>query len=255
MVGAAAARECGDRVPIPALVRAGEQSPATIDSMTTARYDGVADWYDLHLAPGPEMRGIVEDFVGPGTGTCLDLCCGTGFHLESLLGLGWAVTGVDISSDQLRLARRRVGRRVELLEADAADLPFADASFDLVFSAFAHTDVDDFSAVVGEIARVLRAPGCFVFFGPHPCFVGPHSEFVEAKGVPTLHAGYRRPGRYSGGPGISPTGLRAKVGAVHLPLGDLLQTVIDAGFVLDRFAEPVTRNREYPHWLAFRARR
>ncbi len=57
------------------------------------------------------------------------------------------------------------------------------------------------------------------------------------------------------GPGLSPTGLRARVGAVHLPLGELLQTFLAAGLVIERFEEPQLDDREYPHWLALRARR
>jgi SAM-dependent methyltransferase len=223
--------------------------------MPTAYYDGVATWYDEHLAPGPEMTSAVQRLAGPGPGRCLDLGCGTGFHLQVLLELGWTVTGVDISEDQLRIAQDRAGERVELILADAADLPFDDASFALVLSAFTHTDVPDFGAVIGEVARVLRPDGHVVYLGPHPCFVGPHSRFVEAKGLPTLHPGYGEPGRYTDAPGISPTGLRAKVGAVHLPLGDLLQTFLNAGLRIEAFEEPITRDREYPHWLALRASR
>lgn len=223
--------------------------------MPTARYDGVAAWYDEHLAPGPEATDIVRGFAGPGPGSCLDLGCGTGFHIPTLLDLGWTVTGIDLSSDQLRIARERAGDRAELLLADAADLPFDDGAFDLVLSTFTHTDVDDFGVVVGEAVRVLRPDGHLVYLGPHPCFVGPHSRFVEAVGLPTLHPGYGERGRYTDAPGISPTGLRAKVGAVHLPLGELLQTFLDAGLRIDAFGEPIAEDREYPSWLALRASR
>jgi SAM-dependent methyltransferase len=220
-----------------------------------AHYDGIAEWYDEHLAPGPEMAEVVRRLVGPGPGPCLDLGCGTGFHLATLLELGWTVTGVDLSGDQLSIARERNGEQVELLQADAAELPFDDASFDLVLSAFTHTDVDDFAGVVVEAVRVLRPDGGFVYLGPHPCFVGPHSEFAEARGLPTLHPGYGAHGRYTDGPGISPDGLRAKVGAVHLPLGELVQTFLRAGLRVDAFEEPVCAEREYPYWLALRASR
>jgi SAM-dependent methyltransferase len=152
------------------------------------------------------------------------------------------VTGVDLSEDQLRIARDRAGEGAELVRADAADLPFDD-------------DVGDFAAVLGEAVRVLRPRGRLVYLGPHPCFVGPHSRFVEAKGLPTLHPGYRETGRYTDAPGISPTGLRGKVGAVHLPRGDLLQTFLRAGLRIDEFEEPICAGREYPHWLALRASR
>jgi SAM-dependent methyltransferase len=221
----------------------------------TARYDGVAAWYDEHLVPSPEVRDTVRRLAGPGPGSCLDLGCGTGFHLPTLLDLGWTVTGVDISEDQLRIARERADGRAELLQTDAADLPVGDDSFDLVLSAFTHTDVDDFEAVIAEAGRVLRPSGRLVYLGPHPCFVGPHSRFIEARGVPVLHSGYGETGRYTDGAGISPTGVRAKVGAVHLPLGHLLQTILGVGLRIEAFEEPICAGREYPYWLALRASR
>jgi ubiquinone/menaquinone biosynthesis C-methylase UbiE len=60
------------------------------------------------------------------------------------------VTGVDISEDQLRLARERVGDAVELVQADASELPFPDQRFDAILSAFTHSDVDDFEGLVRE---------------------------------------------------------------------------------------------------------
>jgi SAM-dependent methyltransferase len=220
-----------------------------------ARYDGWAEWYVENLGPlAGELTEVIERLIGPGPGRCLDLGCGPGLHISTLLDLGWTVTGVDISEDQLRLARERVGDAAELLLANALSLPFPDGSFDAVLSAFTHTDVDDFAAVLGEVVRVLRPEGRLVYLGPHPCFVGPHSEFVRGEGVPKLHSGYyRRAGRYTEAPGLSPEGLRARVGAVHLPLGEFLQTFLDAGLVLERFEEP--ERREYPVAIALRARR
>jgi SAM-dependent methyltransferase len=223
----------------------------------TALYDGVAAWYDERFGPelAPEVVDVVSRLVGAGSGSCLDLGCGTGLHLPLLHELGWTLTGVDLSGDQLRFARKRAGDFATLLQADAAALPFENAAFELVFSAFTHTDVEDFGSVVREGARVLRPDGRFVYLGPHPCFVGPHSRFVEARGVPELQLGYGRPGRYTEAPGLSPTGLRAKVGAVHLLLGDLLQTFLDAGLRIEAFEEPICAGRVYPHWLALRAAR
>jgi SAM-dependent methyltransferase len=223
----------------------------------TAHYDGVASWYEAEFGPdpAPEVVEVVRRLVGPGPGRCLDVGCGTGFHLPLLRELGWTPTGVDLSGDQLRFAHERAGEFAELFQADAAHLPFADDAFDLVFSAFTHTDMDDFAAVVAEGTRVLDPGGRFVYIGVHPCFVGPHSRFVQARGVPALELGYEERGRYIDAPGISPTGLRAKVGAVHLPLGDLLQIFLEAGLRIEAFEEPVCSGRVYPHWLALRASR
>jgi SAM-dependent methyltransferase len=219
----------------------------------TAHYDGVAAWYDEQFAPGPEVLDVVRRLAGPGPGCCLDLGCGTGFHLPLLHALGWTPTGIDLSGDQLRLARERAGELAELVQADASDLPFADGAFDLVFSAFTHTDIDEFAVAAAEGTRVLRPGGRFVYVGVHPCFVGPHSRFARAQGVPVLELGYDAVGRYENPPGLNPDGIRARVGAVHLMLGDLLAAFLDAGLRIDAFEEPICAGRDYPHWLALRA--
>jgi len=77
--------------------------------VATAHYDGVADWYDQHFQPSPQVVDTVQRLAGPGPGNALDLGCGTGFHLRTLAELGWSVTGVDVSEDQLRVARERAG--------------------------------------------------------------------------------------------------------------------------------------------------
>jgi SAM-dependent methyltransferase len=218
-----------------------------------ARYDGIAEWYDRELADselGRSARAVVLRLLGDGPGRLLDVGCGGGSHAAAVAERGWDVTGVDVSEDQLRLAR---GRGVEVVRTDAAELPFGDASFDAAISIFTHTDVDDFAAILREAARVLRAGAPLVYLGVHPCFVGPHSRFVATEGVPALHPGYRDAGRYDEAPGITPGGLRVKVGAVHLPLGPFVQAFLDAGFALERFEEPGTR--PYPGIVALRCRR
>lgn len=223
--------------------------------MRRAVYDGYAEWYDENIAPfGLAATEAIRELLGSGSDLrCLDLGCGTGLHFPTLIDLGWSVTGVDVSEDQLRLARERGGDEVELVQADASELPFPDGTFDAVFSAFTHTDVDDFDGLLREAARVLRNGGRLVYVGLHPCFIGPHSRFVAADGVPVLHLGYRERRRYTDAPGISPEGLRAKVGAVHVPLGELVQAFLDAGFVLERFEE--VGDRLYPPIIALQARR
>jgi SAM-dependent methyltransferase len=235
----------------------GDEAPryveASITRVSRARYDGVAEWYDRVFATGELAavpRAAALRLLGAASGTLLDVGCGTGAHTAAFAEHGWQVLGIDISEDQLRLARER---GLEVLEADVAELPFDDASFDAAVSMWTHTDVEDFSTLLSEVGRVLRPGGPFVYVGAHPCFVGPHSRFIEAEGVPELHPGYLTQGYYDDAPGISPTGLRAKVGAVHLPLGLFVQSFLNAGLRLERFEELQTR--EYPYTVALRCRR
>jgi ubiquinone/menaquinone biosynthesis C-methylase UbiE len=220
--------------------------------MAEARYDEVAGWYDAEFATtelGLSARRIVLRLLGDGPGRLLDAGCGGGAHAQAFAERGWDVTGVDVSPAQLALARER---GVDAVEADAAALPFEDTSFDAAVSMFTHTDVEDFAVVVREVARVLRPGAPLVYLGVHPCFVGPHA-FVHDRDVPELHPGYRDTSYRQEAPGIWNEGLRAKVGAVHLPLGLFLQAFLGAGLGLERFEEP--EGREYPHVAALRARR
>lgn len=78
---------------------------------------------------------------------------------------GAHVVAVDISSDMLRLAKKRRSwfARVSAVQADAHSLPFSDHSVDVVFSNLLLPWIDDPARVFAEIARVLRDNGLFLF--------------------------------------------------------------------------------------------
>jgi SAM-dependent methyltransferase len=219
------------------------------------RYDGLADRYDREIG-GLEVTTTAIDalgrLVGPGPGVCLDLGCGTGVAIPELLGRGWRVVGVDLSGDQLRLARQRAGAPgASLVAADATALPFADSSFDAVASLLTHTDFDRPAAAFAEAARVLRRGGHLSYVGVHPCFVTP---FVERhpSGAHLLHPGYRRRGWHHAGPGFG-RGIRPRVGMHHLPLADLIGVALGTGLRLTRLEEP--GDDDYPFLLALQLRR
>jgi len=220
-----------------------------------ARYDGWADWYAATFTGSQlyrETERCAVRLLGTGPGRLLDLGCGAGPYTSAFAAAGWSVAGVDLSEDQLRLARER-GLDVRL--ADATDLPFEDAHFDAAVSIFTHTDIDDFERALIEAARVVRPGGRLVYVGSHPCFVGPHSLFPgEDTSAPIFHAGYYRDtSRRTEAPGITPDGLRVRVGARHLPLALFLQAFLDAGWRLERVEEPDTH--DIPKALALRAGR
>jgi SAM-dependent methyltransferase len=221
--------------------------------MAAPRYDAVAEWYDAALSGDSALAVMPREtalrLLGSGPGRLLDVGCGGGAHTAAFAAGGWATVGVDPSTAQLELARQR---GCEVVQSRGEELPFPHGSFDAAVSLWTHTDVDDWTAVLGEVRRVLVPGGRFVYLGVHPCFVGPHSLFVEGKRVPQLHAGlYRTEGRYEDAPGISPTGLRAKVGATHLTLAGFVQAFLDTGFALERIDEP--GSGDYPIAIAVRA--
>lgn len=79
--------------------------------MTTgARYDGIADWYDAEFQPEPlasEAWEVLTRLLAVGSGSLLDVGCGTGRHLEYFRS-HYEVAGVDISEQLLAQARKRL---------------------------------------------------------------------------------------------------------------------------------------------------
>ncbi|MGZ0150631.1 class I SAM-dependent methyltransferase [Kribbella sp. WER1] len=215
-----------------------------------ARYDGLAEWYDERFVDGGETHqpGLLE-LLGPGSGPCLDIGCGTGRNFESIRASGRSVVGLDFSIDQLGRARMRTDG--PLLHGDAAVLPFADASFDTAITVWISTDVDDFGAVLREAARVLRPGGVLVAYGVHPCFNGPHVVY-EDDGRRTVYQTYRQTGWHTDKPWWAAEGIRRRIGMSHLTLADYLNAIVASGLIAERFEEPA--GHDIPHALAFRAR-
>lgn len=97
----------------------------------------------------------------------LDLCCGTGDMTFALRrGAGKSspqIMGADFSHAMLQRATAKSaaanGTAPKWIEADALNLPFPTAHFDLVTSAFGFRNLADYDAGLREIARVLRPGG------------------------------------------------------------------------------------------------
>lgn len=130
---------------------------------TRARYDRIAPFYDAmeciserRIAP---WRGAVwRHVIGP---RVLEIGVGTGknipYHPPAM-----RVTAFDLSSRMLERACARAGVRradLDLCQADAQALPFADASFDTAVGTFVFCSVPDPVLGLRELRRVLKPGG------------------------------------------------------------------------------------------------
>jgi demethylmenaquinone methyltransferase/2-methoxy-6-polyprenyl-1,4-benzoquinol methylase len=104
--------------------------------------------------------------LGRADSRVLDLCCGTGdmtFALRREAGKSPArILGADFSHAMLqRAAAKSLAAQsvLDWIEADALNLPFPSAHFDLVISAFGFRNLADYDAGLREIIRVLRPGG------------------------------------------------------------------------------------------------
>ena len=91
-----------------------------------AVYDECNAQNDYEMWLGEVLLPELEDH-GLRKGWALDAGCGTGRAFGPLLSRGWKLVGCDVSREMLEEARRKFGRRVSLLEADARRLPPTDA--------------------------------------------------------------------------------------------------------------------------------
>ncbi|SCL37155.1 Methyltransferase domain-containing protein [Micromonospora rhizosphaerae] len=203
--------------------------------MTTAAYDAIADWYEDYVTNSASdysrrVRDLLARLLGTGPGRCLDVCCGTGAYAAELRRLGWDPVGVDLSAGQLRYARARL----PVARADATALPLPDAAVPAAVCVLAHTDMPDYPATIAEAARVLAPGGRLVHVGVHPCFCGAFADRSDPQRI-VIDGGYAERDRTFRT--WNPTGVRARVGAWHVPLADLCNAVARAGLVLTRVEE------------------
>src|SRR5579884_2674922 len=115
--------------------------------------------------PGPSESEIFDELVlrhGSSDSLALDLGCGRGAEGHDYRGMLGRVLGCD--RDPRALSNPYLD---EVVIADLEDLPFAEASFDLVFSRAVFEHLERPATVFGEIRRVLKPGGRLVVMTPN----------------------------------------------------------------------------------------
>lgn len=190
-----------------------------------------------------------------GEGRILDVGCGQGVLTRELTAAGFKVTGTDISARLLQIARddeAKSAQGIAYTEDDACVLAkFADREFDGATSNLAINDVDDLPGFMSSVARVLRPGGWFVFAGMHPCFYSPHTR-LEQGGETGVATTYFDEGRWWR-PKNVPSGPVGKLGHQHRTLSTLINTVAEAGLLLEHVEEVGPEDRGVPLVLVVRA--
>jgi SAM-dependent methyltransferase len=170
-------------------------------------------------------RDVLE--VGSGAGQCS----------RWVRSRGGRAYGLDLSHRQLQHSQRidqDTGVGVPSVLATATALPFADASFDIVFSSFGALQfVSDIDDAVRETARVLRPGGRFAFSITHPT----RWMFPDDPGEAGLVASQSYWDRTPYVEVDDATGVVAYV-EHHRTLGDWVGLLAGAGFVITRLLEP-----------------
>jgi SAM-dependent methyltransferase len=131
-------------------------SGSVADSWSGASYERIAETFaTIH------DRVVATLDLRPGS-RVLDVACGTGGVALRAARAEADVVGIDISTDQLAKAERAAqaeGLAIRFDEGDCQELPYGDAEFDAVASAFGAIFAPDHERAAGQLARVCRPGG------------------------------------------------------------------------------------------------
>jgi SAM-dependent methyltransferase len=170
----------------------------------------------------------------PGAGPVIDVGCGEGRAARELLTLGYQrVIGVE-RSPTLAAAAASASPGLPVLLGDAAALPVASASADLVLACMSLLDMDDLAGAVSEIGRVLAPGGRLCLAVVHP--------FVSAQDDETLHTKsfsvsrpYLEQRRYTDR--IDRDGLAMTFTSMHRPLSAYTSALFASGMSITGLTE------------------
>lgn len=216
--------------------------------MTAPRFEGwddagVASWWQEGFTDGADAE--YEEQILPMAAAYLDgfdevLDVGTGEgQVARLAAAGGArrVVGVDPTEAQVAEARRRGGGPA-YLRAGAAGLPFRDGSFDAAVACLVFEHIEAVDRAIGEVGRVLRPGGRFLFFLNHPLLQTPGSGWIDDQVLEPPEQ-YWRIGPYL----VEDNTLEEVekgvfIPFIHRPLSRYVNALVAAGLVIRRMEEP-----------------
>jgi SAM-dependent methyltransferase len=181
-------------------------------------------------------RDAFAAFVGPGEGTALDVGCGEGRISRELKKCGYRVTAVDAVQELLDAAAGANSAHEYALAA-AANLPYADGSFDLVVAYNMLMDVNDVPAAVKEMRRVLGPDGQLLISIVHP--LADHGKFLSHEPDSPLVVKGTYFGRQRFEDTVERNGLRMHFAGWMQPLEDYARALENAGLAITSLREPV----------------
>jgi ubiquinone/menaquinone biosynthesis C-methylase UbiE len=125
----------------------------------------IARWYARNARRDAEFKKLVSEVIEtvPAGSRVLEVAPGPGFLSIELARSGkYQVTGLEISKTFVEIAQanaRQANVPVDFREGNAADLPFADATFDFIICTAAFKNFTQPVQAIAEMQRVLRPAG------------------------------------------------------------------------------------------------
>jgi SAM-dependent methyltransferase len=211
------------------------------DEPTPDPWERHAGWWQAEFTGGadPEYEEQILPLAGEhlaGARDVLDVGAGEGQVARLAASLGAdRVVGVDPTWAQLNEARAR-GGGPRYVRAVAESLPFPDATFDAAVAVLVFEHIEPYQEAIGEVARVLRPGGRFLFFLNHPLLQTPDSGWIDDH---ILEEQYWRIGPYL----VEDTSMQevadgVELPFVHRPLSRYVNAMAGVGLRVARMEEP-----------------
>ena len=137
-----------------------------LDHVTREDIAGVDEFH----VRGAEVSKELAETIELRNSKILDVGCGIGGPCRMLADeYGCEVTGIDISKEFIRTATRLselvgLSSKTSFIHGDATSLPFADQTFDVVWTQHVQMNIKDKLKFYAEIRRVLRTNGIFLYY-------------------------------------------------------------------------------------------
>lgn len=137
-------------------------------------FDNISPKYDLLnrvLSMGIDVswrKKVVKSVKASSPQTILDIATGTGdLAIQMAKSTDAKITGFDLSAGMLEVGRKKVKEegfenRIEMIQGDAENMPFADNSFDCITVAFGIRNFENLEKGLNDIYRVLKPGGKFI---------------------------------------------------------------------------------------------
>ncbi len=216
--------------------------------LSTELWNNHADWWQREFTDGvdPEYTEQIIPLIAEGLAGChrvLDVGTGEGQIARHLAQRGHSVTGVDPVMGQVAEATARptdpdATGTARYALAGAADLPFADGSFDGALACLVFEHIDQVDEAIAEVARVLKPGGRFLFLLNHPLLQTPGSGWIDDQLIDPPEQ-YWRIGPYLVEDAtIEEVQKGVFIRFIHRPLSRYVNALASAGLLINHMDEP-----------------
>lgn len=210
--------------------------------MTDDLWETHADWWIEGFTDGadPEYTEQILPLAASelaGAARVLDIGCGDGQIARLAVEQGSVVVGIDPTWNCVSVAAER-GGGVSYARAGAAQLPFADASFDTAVACLVFEHIDEVDAAIAEVARVLEPGGRFCFFLNHPILQAPGSVWVDDHMVDPPEQYWRLGPYLDETETIEQVELDVWIRFIHRPMSRYVNALAAHGLIIEQMHEP-----------------